>query len=395
MSRFLPDGIAALLVAALLTGGGGAQTADAAFRRLDGTHISTAEIDASVIRAMRAARVTGAAIAMLQDGEVVYQKAYGWRDVEKKLPLTDNSVMTAASLSKSAFAVVVMQLAASGTLNLDAPVSRYLREPLSEFPGYTDLAGDPRCEKITARMLLSHTSGFPNWRRFEPDGKLRIHFQPGSRFAYSGEGFRLLQHVVEAATRRPFADLMAEREFRPLGMTRTSMTWTRFFEDDFSNAYDAQGNSLGPQRRTKPDAAGGMQTTVADYARLLSSLLQGRAMIPSARNEMLSPQIRIHSRHEFPSLEAQTTEENDAIRLSYGLGWGLYWTPFGQAFFKEGHDEGWRHYAVCFTEARSGLLIMTNSSNGEAIYAELIEKLLGNRFTPLEWEGFAPPQAKL
>jgi CubicO group peptidase (beta-lactamase class C family) len=105
---------------------------------------------------------------------------------------------------------------------------------------------------------------------------------------------------------------------------------------------------------------------------------------------MLTPQIQIFSRHEFPTLSTETTDENKAIRLSYGLGWGLYWTPHGKAFFKEGHLEGWRHYVVCFDKTGTGIVIMTNSSNGEGIYKELLETLLRNAYTPIGWEGFTP-----
>src|SRR6202167_5253415 len=105
---------------------------------------------------------------------------------------------------------------------------------------------------------------------------------------------------------------------------------------------------------------------------------------------MLSAQIQIISRHEFPSLSAETTTENQAIRLSYGLGWGLYWTPYGKAFFKEGHDVGWRNYTVCFDQPKTGILIMTNSANGEGMFKELLETLIKNSYTPIEWEGYTP-----
>jgi CubicO group peptidase (beta-lactamase class C family) len=125
-----------------------------------------------------------------------------------------------------------------------------------------------------------------------------------------------------------------------------------------------------------------------DYARFVEGVLSGTILDPKDRAVMLSPQIQIMSKHEFPSLSSETTLDNRAIHLSYGLGWGLYWTPYGQAFFKEGHDEGWRHYVVCFDQPKAGMLIMTNSSNGEDIYSRLLERLLGDTFTPLEWEGF-------
>ena len=105
---------------------------------------------------------------------------------------------------------------------------------------------------------------------------------------------------------------------------------------------------------------------------------------------MLTPQIRISSKHEFPSLAPETTDDNDAIHLSYGLGWDLYSTPHGRAFFKEGHHEGWRHYTVMFPARGLGIVIMTNSSNGEGIYKTLLETRQRNTFTPIEWEGFTP-----
>ena len=105
---------------------------------------------------------------------------------------------------------------------------------------------------------------------------------------------------------------------------------------------------------------------------------------------MLSPQIEILSKHQFPTMESATTQANRGIRLSYGLGWGLYWTPYGKAFFKEGSDGGFRHYAVLFEKPKDGILIMTNSANGEGIFKGLLEALLRNRFTPIEWEGFTP-----
>jgi len=122
----------------------------------------------------------------------------------------------------------------------------------------------------------------------------------------------------------------------------------------------------------------------------MQAVLQGRQLSKQTRELMLSPQVQIFSKHEFPTLASETTEENKPIRLSYGLAWGLYWTRYGKAFFKEGHDEGWRNYTVCFDERKTGILIMTNSSNGEGIYKELLEALLKNIFTPIEWEGFTP-----
>jgi CubicO group peptidase (beta-lactamase class C family) len=356
--------------------------------RLDGSQISPQRIDATVARTMKEARVTGVGIAIFDQGKIAYLKAYGFRDVAKHLPLTPDSLMTAASLTKSAFATMVMQLVQKHVIDLDKPVYEYLPKPLPEYPKYTDLAADSRYKQITMRMLLDHTSGFPNWRQFTDDKKLSINFLPGSRYAYSGEGIALAQMVVETVTQMSINELMTEHIFGPAGMKRTSMIWEARFEDDFANGYDEQGNSLGPQRRKTGKAAGGMQTTLRDYAHFVQAVLSGELLDARGRQMMFSPQIQIVSKHEFPSLAAETTQENQAIHLSYGLGWGLYRTKYGEAFFKEGHDEGWRHYVVCFDGPKTGILIMTNSSNGEDMYSALLESLVRDSFTPLEWEGF-------
>ena len=359
-------------------------------KRLDGSILTAAEIDGTVIRLMSAAKVTGIGIAILNDGKIAYLKTYGFRDLKKSRPLTPDSVMSAASFTKVTFAYMVMQLVQEGVLDLDKPVYQYLPKPLPEYGLYSDLAGDERYKKITARMLLDHTSGFPNWRRFNDDRKLHIHFEPGSRYAYSGEGIALLQLIVETVTKKPLGELMDERVFHPLDMTRTSMTWSLRFEGEHANGYDEQQDSLGPQRRLRADSAGSMLTTPSDFALFMQAVIQGQGLRKETKDLMLSPQIQIFSKHQFPPLSTETTDENKPIRLSYGLGWGLYWTPYGKAFFKEGHDEGWRNYTVCFDDAKTGIVIMTNSSNGEGIFKELLETLLKNIYTPIEWEGYAP-----
>jgi CubicO group peptidase (beta-lactamase class C family) len=359
-------------------------------KRLDGSAIAPAEIDATVTRLIRAAEVAGVGLAILNDGKVAYLKSYGVRDKEKNLPLTPDSVMTAASFTKAAFAYMVMRLVDEKILDLDRPVYQYLPKPLPEYPQYKDLAGDPRYKRITARMLLSHTSGLPNWRAFEDDRKLKIHFEPGTKYAYSGEGIDLLQLVVEAITKQPLKDLMKTRVFDPLGMTRTGMIWEESFDSDYANGYDEYGRSLGPERRKTADAAGSMQTTPRDFALFLAAVMQGRGLSKASAALMLSPQVQIYSRHQFPTFENVTTEVNKPIRLSYGLGWGLFRTPYGKTFFKEGHDEGWRNYAVCFEKEKTGIVIMTNSSNGEGIFKELLETLIKDTFTPIEWEGYTP-----
>jgi CubicO group peptidase (beta-lactamase class C family) len=361
----------------------------AAIVRIDGTTISRGEIDTTVQRLMAAARIPGIGITLLDRGDVVYSRAFGFRD-DKQQPFTQDSVMTAASLTKVAFAYLVMQLVDAGRLDLDEPVQEYLPQPLPTYPAYADLQNDARYRSITARMLLSHTSGFPNLRKLNDDRKLNINFEPGTRYAYSGEGMQLLQLVVESIEKQPLQKLMQDRVFRPLGMTRTSMISEERFANDYSSSFDERGLSLGRTDRLSADAAGSMQTSLRDFTTFMRAIVKGKGLSPKTHQLMLSPQIRIFSKQQFPTLSSTTTNANDSIRLSYGLGWGLYWTPYGKAYFKEGHDLGFRHYTVVFEDSGRAIVIMTNGANGEGIYKELLETVLGNRFTPIEWEGFTP-----
>lgn len=362
----------------------------AAITRPDGIELTPARVDSTVNRLIQAAHVSGAGVALFHQGNVVYLKAIGLRDVERNLPLTPDSVMSGASLTKAAFATVVMKLVKEGQLDLDKPIEQYLGKPLGDFAQYADLKGEPRAAKLTLRILLSHTSGFANFRGMESDHRLHIHFEPGSRHAYSGESMNLAQFVVEKVTGKSLTVLMQEELFGPLEMKSSAMIWEPRFESNFADGYDEWGRSLGSKRTSKPNAAGSMLTTLRDYATFLSALLHNKPLGAQTTGLLFERQIAIHSAHQFPTLDGQTTTAYDGIRLSYGLGWGLYSSPYGRAFFKEGHDDGWRNFALIFRERGDGILILTNSSNGEGIFEPLIEALLGQTRFPFEWEHYTP-----
>jgi CubicO group peptidase (beta-lactamase class C family) len=360
------------------------------FVGVDGRTLTSAEVDETVSRAMKGGQVPGLALALINGGRVVYLHTYGVKNMSPNQPLTVNSVMVAASLTKVAFTYLVMQLVDDQVIDLDKPVYQYLPRPFSDYPAWRDIADDPRSKLITARMLLSHTAGFNNARYFDPDHRLVIHFQPGARYSYGSEGYRLLQLVVETVTKKPIEELMQERVFGPLGMRRTSLIWQGAFETDYANGYDEYGRLLGHQRRKTADAAGSLQTTITDYSRLTQAVLSGHDLGPESHAQMLSVQIPVVSKVEFPPLLSETTDQYKSIELSYGLGVGLYHTPHGWAFFKEGHDEGWRTYMVCHRDQATCMVILTNSSNGEGIYSALLKGLLGDTWNPIDWEVLTP-----
>lgn len=219
-----------------------------------------------------------------------------------------------------------------------------------------------------------------------------IFFTPGTRYAYSGEGLMLLQMVVEIITHRNLEDLAKEKVFIPFHMTRTSFVWQPAFETDYAVGHGIEEDPLPKDKYKAAYAAGSMETTIADYTRFVAGVMQKKRLSEKYWQEIFSPQIAINSKRQFPSLDTATSSANKQIALSYGLGWGLFKSPYGKAFFKEGHGVGWVHYAIAFPDKKSALIMMSNSANGESIFKELTEKLTGV-LIPWEWEGYTPYRA--
>lgn len=226
----------------------GAATPDTALRRFDGEPVSAERIDREAARMMAEARVQGMAMAVIDDGKVVFVRSWGRRNVAKDLPLRTDTIMYGASLTKFAFAYMVMQLVDEGRLDLDRSIAGYLPKPLPEYPFYVALKDDERWRMLTPRILLSHASGLANFAFLEPDEKMRIHFEPGSRYAYSGEGIILMQFVLETGLGLNIGDEMRRRVFDKFGMTRTSMTWRADFAENLADGYGIDGAFEGPAR---------------------------------------------------------------------------------------------------------------------------------------------------
>lgn len=380
------------LALALATPTAQAQKAPA-FHTLDGRTLRPADIDRTVQQLMDSARVSGLAVALLEDNKVRYLRTYGYRNLASKAPLELQTAMYGASLSKAVFAYLVMQLVQEKRLDLDKPLAEYLPKPLPEYDAWRDLAGDARWPRLTARMALTHTTGLPNWRWLAPDKKLRFQFEPGARYGYSGEGLQLLQLVVETIMQQTLTQLSEELVFRPLGMAHTSYLWQPAFEANYALGYDEQGQPLEKNRRKKPQAAGSMETTPADYAAFMAAVMQGRGLVPATKREMIRTQVRIPFKAQFgPLATVAAPDSNRTIKLGYGLGWGTFESPYGHAYFKEGHDDGWENHSVIFGERKVGLLLMGNSSNADKIFKALLERLLGDRATPWQWENYVPYQ---
>ncbi len=356
-------------------------------------------IDAQVKKIMGNTHANGMAVAVVDKGQVGYVQAYGIRNA-KGDPLTIDTVMYGASITKTVLAYVTMQLVDQGKLNLDTPFKDDLDHPLTTygpdpvFPDkhgpYPDLANDPRWEKITPRMCLTHSTGFHNFWFIEPDQKLHIHFDPGTRFSYSGEGFILLQFVIEHGRKAQGLGLdvgdLTKANFDRLGMTRTSLVWRPEFASNLADGWNDQGQPKEHDQRQKVRAAGSMDTTISDLPKFAAALVTGDGLSAASRAEMTKPQLHITTAHEFPPFGPDLPAKEQRKDLAAGLGVVVFDGPQGHGFFKGGHDGQTANTMVCLETSRRCVVILSNDVRAEAGFADLVRFILGDTGVPYDWE---------
>ena len=359
-----------------------------------------ASIDAEVGKIMARTNARGMAVAVIDKGKVEYANAYGIRDA-KGDPLTADTVMYGASLTKTVFAYTVMQLVDQGKLKLDTPLKDDLDKPLPSygpdpvFPDkygpYKDLSDDPRWQKITPRMCLTHSTGFSNFWFIEPDQKLHIHFDPGTHFSYSGEGLILLQFVIEHGSKAQGLGLdlgdLTKANFDRLGMTRTSLVWLKDnSETNVANGWNDQGQPQPHDKRSKVRVSGSMNTTISDLSKFTAALVRGDGLSAAARAEMTKPSLHITVAGQFPPFLPDLPVAEQRKDLAAGLGVVVFDGPQGHGFYKGGHDGQTANTMVCIEQNQRCVLILSNDVRSEAGFAEMVKFILGDTGVPYDWE---------
>ena len=326
---------------------------------------------------MKVADIPGLSITLIRDGKPVWTHGFGVKNSETGEAVTEETVFEAASLSKPVFAYAVLKLVDAGKLDLDAPLNKYL-------PGNYDVApDDARVNQITARRVLSHTSGFPNWRQPRDAKLLPVYFTPGERFSYSGEGFVYLSKIVEQITGMKFDEYVREAVFKPLGMTSSSFSWQERYKQLKSFNHDLLGNPAGQGEGNAPNAAGSLLTTSADYAKFVAAILNGTGLKKETRRQMTTPQIRVDEScrncTDRPAAGKLSTE------IGWGLGWGLQTTAEGNSFWHWGDNGNNKAFVVAFEKQKDGIVVLTNSANGLFILKEILADGLGGKHPALAW----------
>ncbi|HYW17216.1 MAG TPA: serine hydrolase domain-containing protein [Allosphingosinicella sp.] len=352
---------------------------------------SAGKIDSAARAAMKRTGARGFAMAVVEDGKPVFVRAWGHRNAAGD-PLDSDTVMYGASLTKAVFAYTVMQLVEEGKLDLDRPLAEYLPRPLPDYGNldaygnWGDLAGDERWRKLTARHLLTHSSGFSNFSWDEPDEKLRFRFDSGARYAYSGEGMILLQFAIEKGLGLDLGAEMQRRVFDRFGMKNTSMKWRPDFARNLADGWKADGSVEPHDERSRVRAAGSMDTTIADFARFAAAFIRGEGLKPSSRAEMVRTQLPIASAAQFPSMAPETPPEKRWKGLAAGLGVVTFTGPQGRGFFKGGHNDSTGNMWVCLERGRRCVILLANDVRAEAAFPALVESVLGDTGLPWRWE---------
>jgi CubicO group peptidase (beta-lactamase class C family) len=334
------------------------------------------ELHEFIPRMMQHVGVPGLSIAVISEGRIAWRQAYGIRNTETRLPMTVDTPIEAASFSKAAFAYAVLKLCDRGKLGLDVPLWNYR-------PDFFLPADDPNSKLITARMVLSHTSGL----RFRPDDKsVKIHTPPGKEWFYSPMGYGYLQRIVEHVTQEPLEPFMQHNLLRPFGLSHSSYDWNADYEKNAASGHDANGNRVPGQNfyerfrgfpaaekakiltvqpeDAAPGAAFSLTTTPTDYAKYLLEIIKppstdGVHLSPAMLNEMLKPQVKV------------------SAPINWGLGWALESGEMGDVFYHYGNAGTLQHIAVGLRSRQSGVVVMTNSGNGLRMCGRVALRALG------------------
>ena len=349
----------------------------AQMKALSGRTITTAAMDRFVRQQMDSLKIPGMSIAVINGGRIVYHRVLGLANTTTKEKVDSQSIFEACSLSKTVFTYFVMRLVEKGELSLDTPLYRYMP--------YRDIAYDERYKLITARMVLSHTSGLPNWRwvdkvdssRHIKYGDLYLNFTPGTRFGYSGEGYHYLAQVLAFLNNKTLNTLepLYEKEVAvPLGMKHSYFAQTRWIVEHKVIGYGDDGKFIynpWPSGFFNPDpldfgGADDLHSDAMDYGAFLCALLNGKGLAKESITEMLRPQVRV---------PADNNEYLEDGVTAWGLGIALRPTPYGQVYLHTGNNPGTTSGFMIDMTRKIGFVFFLNCEKGDVFQQTLREYL--------------------
>jgi len=313
-------------------------------------------LEKKILELMDKGLIPGLSLAIIREGKLFWYHGFGVKSMKTGQPVSDDTIFEAASISKLVFAYAVYKLIEQGKLDLDTPLMNYVTDEYIEKKFLRGKIEDQRLRKITPRIVLCHSSGFPNWRR----RKLEITFDPGTKYSYSGEGYVFLQRIVEKITGKELNDFMTEMVFEPLGMKNSSYVWQDKYEQKAASGHTMKAvNNINKSNRSI--SAASLLTTARDLGILVTAILNEQGLKKETIALMLKPAIK--------------TEKSDQVL--WGLGPGLVKTNCGNAFFQWGDNGDFKGLCIAFKKPKAGLVYLSNSSSGLSIAKDIVAQALG------------------
>lgn len=307
--------------------------------------------DTKIESLLKKHKIPSISIGLIQQGKVSQIRNFG---VQKDTIKTGmNTFYKVASLTKPIVANVILKLVDKKILDLDEPLSKYYVDK--------DLKNHPYLNKLTIRNILSHQSGFPNWRYLTETKKLYFKREPGTQWEYSGEGFEYLRKVIENKLKKPLEDIAQEVLFGPLEMKNTSFYWTKNLDDSlYAVEHDENGKEIAFEKYTKANAAANLLTTAEDYSKFLAHVLNGAGLSQELYKEFIKPQ----------------TKEKDGIFWGLGMQILPNLDKNETVLMHTGGDYGTKTIAIITLKSKKGLVLFTNSENGMVLWQKLLNEYL-------------------
>jgi len=291
-------------------------------------------------------------LGIIENGKLKQVKVFG--EVKKGVSAPYNTIFNVASLTKPVTAMVALRLSSLGKWNLNEPIYKYWTDP--------DITKDLRSKKLTTRIILSHQTGFPNWRWMNADKKLNFQFEPGTKYQYSGEGLEYLRKALESRFHKTLDQLANELVFHPLKMKDTRYIWDKNVDTSrVAIGYDKDGNTYETIKNRTANAADDLLTTIEDYGKFLVSVMNGEGLTRQVFDDMITNQVATKNGKHF------------------GLGFEIYDFGNGEvALSHGGADKGVQTIFFIFPKTKQGLLIFTNVDDGYKVYEKLLVHYLGD-----------------
>lgn len=332
--------------------------------KLNGDHILSSELDSFLLLKMDSLSIKGVSIAIINNGEIVYNNEFGIKNQYSQKPIEKNTLFEAASLSKPLFSFFSLKLIQDNKMELDTPLFKYFPNP--------DIEYDDRYKSITSRMVLSHSTGFPNWRWQNKNQKLDIKFQPGTKFSYSGEAYEYLKATIAEINGIPLTELdslFIKEVIEPLGLSHLYYEFTPYVVENIASGHENDKVVYDSwMDRNSMQAAGGLYTNSKSYANFLISLMNEKLLTEKYFDELLKKQINVP---DDDNLAKSGVRE-------YSLGFGIKPSNYGNLYMHGGNNWGFTSGFAINLKHKHGFVFFTNSDQVNNLAPELEDFLMAN-----------------